>query len=146
LSLLTYIIEDLNDEVANGKKAEAQSQLEYEEEKATAEKLEKELVAKKVNLEGIIAKRNTDKEEENQSMKDNNGDRDSELGYQTKIKPDCDWIIGAFDKRADARAAEMKGLTSAKELLSGQSALLDKSEKKFDDDALPRIGFLGIAH
>lgn len=146
LSLLTYIIEDLNDEVANGKKAEAQSQLEYEEEKATAEKLEKELVAKKVNLEGIIAKRNTDKEEENQSMKDNNGDRDSELGYQTKIKPDCDWIIGAFDKRADARAAEMNGLTSAKELLSGQSALLDKSEKKFDDDALPRIGFLGIAH
>merc|ERR1719271_1825213 len=34
LSLLSYIIEDLQDEVANGKKAEAKSQMEFEEEMA----------------------------------------------------------------------------------------------------------------
>ena len=68
ISLLTYIIEDLGDEIANGKKGEAQSQLEYEEEVATADALLKDLTARKVTLTGIISKRNSDKEEENKDM------------------------------------------------------------------------------
>merc|ERR1719163_103239 len=39
LSLLSYIIEDLKDEVTNGRKAERTSQAEFEEEMATAEAL-----------------------------------------------------------------------------------------------------------
>merc|ERR1719313_598795 len=147
LSLLSYISEDLSDEIAAGRKAEAQSQAEYEEEMATADKLLKDLKAKVVTLDELIAKRGSDKEEQNKDMKANNGDKDAEEKYQAKIKPDCDWIIGAFDKRADARAAEMNGLASAKQILAGQSALLEKSGKaaqKFDDNALQRIGFLGV--
>jgi len=144
--LFEYIIEDLNDEVTNGKAAEAKSQVEFEEEKATAEKLRTELAAKVVTLEGIIAKRNEAKTEENKDMKENNGDRDAELSYKAKIQPDCDWIIGAaFQKRADARVAEMGGLTTAKEFLAGQSALLERSKRTFDDNKLGHIGFLGIA-
>merc|ERR1719181_1664400 len=142
LSLLSYIIEDLEDEVSNGKKGEAKSQMEFEEEMATAEALMKDLKAKVVTLDDLISKRRTDKEEENVDMKANQGDKDAEEKYEEKIKPDCDWIIGAFEKRATARAAEMNGLTSAKEFLAGQSALLEKSgkaEAKFDDDALQRI-------
>merc|ERR1719161_3360325 len=149
LSLLSYIIEDLQDEVANGIKAEAKSQLEFEEEMATADKLLKDLEAKKTTLKDIIAKRNSDKEEENKDKEANSDDKDAEVSYNEKIKPDCDWIIGAFEKRATARAAEMSGLTSAKEFLAGQSALLEKSgktAKTFDDNVLPSIGFLGMAH
>merc|ERR1719316_683887 len=145
VSLFDYIIEDLEDELANEKKAEAKSQEEYEAEMATAQKLVDDLEEKKVTLEGIIAKRKEDKEEENKDMKANNKDRDAELAYESKIKPDCDWILKAFDQRADARAAEMDGLATAKEFLAGKTALIEKS-KKFDDGAFRKIGFLGISH
>jgi len=145
VSLMSYIIEDLQDELANGKKAEAKSQMEYEEEMATAQKLVDDLKEKKVNLKNIISKRRTDKKEENVDKKENNGDRDDELSYKAKIKPDCDWILKAFDGRADARAAEMNGLTTAKEFLAGKTAFVEKSQK-FDDTKLQSIGFLSVTH
>merc|ERR1719335_930332 len=43
LQLFAYIIEDLYDEISNGKKAEAKSQEEFEKELDTAEKLWDEL-------------------------------------------------------------------------------------------------------
>merc|ERR1719201_2104011 len=58
LSLFSYIIEDLYDELSNEKASEAKSQQEFEAEKATAEKLVADLTEKKVTLTGIIAKRN----------------------------------------------------------------------------------------
>merc|ERR1740121_528070 len=112
---------------------------------ATAEKLVEDLTDRKVTLEGIIAKRQEDKEEETKVMGENNDDRDDELEYKAKIKPDCDWVLKAFDQRATARAAEMSGLTQAKEFLAGQVALLEKS-KKFDDAKFPSMGFLRISH
>merc|ERR1719399_2311310 len=139
LQLFAYIIEDLYDEISNEKKAEAKSQEEFEEEKATAEKLVEDLQEKIVTLEGIIAKRQEDKKEENLDMKENNKDRDAELKYQAKIKPDCDWILKAFDQRATARAAEMDGLETAKEFLAGKTALLQTPQKKFDDNALSNL-------
>jgi len=145
LSLFAYIIEDLTDELSNAKKAEAQSQTDFEEEKATADELVDDLTNKKITLTGIIAKRNEDKKEENTDMKENNIDRDDELKYQAKIKPDCDWILKAFDGRADARAAEAAGLTTAKEFLAGKTALI-QSKGKFDDAKFPSIGFLGISN
>merc|ERR1719316_774738 len=145
ISLFDYIIEDLEDELANEKKAEAKSQEEYQAEMATAQKLVDDLEEKKVTLETIISKRKEDKEEENKDMKANNKDRDAELAYESKIKPDCDWILKAFDQRAAARAAEMDGLATAKEFLAGKTALLEKSTK-FDDAKLPSIGFLALSH
>jgi len=142
ISLFDYIIEDLGDELTNEKAAEAKSQEEYEAEKATADKLVEDLTEKKVNLESTIAKRKEDKASEEKDKQDNNGDRDAELAYQAKIKPDCDWILKAFDQRADARAAEMNGLESAKEFLAGKTALLEKS----DDVKFPSIGFLGLSN
>mmetsp|Transcript_39178 Transcript_39178/g.62700 ORF Transcript_39178/g.62700 Transcript_39178/m.62700 type:complete len:714 (+) Transcript_39178:77-2218(+) len=144
VSLMTYIIEDLHDELANEKAAEAKAQAEYEEEMATAQKLVDELTAKKVNLEEMIAKLKGDKKDEEEELKENNEDRDSELAYKAKIKPDCDWILKAFDERAAARAAEADGLTAAKEYLAGQVTLVEKS-KTFDDSRLSNIGFLGIS-
>merc|ERR1719305_1852264 len=146
LSLFAYIIEDLYDELSNEKKSEAKSQEEYEAEKATAEKLVEDLEEKIVTLEGIIAKRKENKKEENLDMKENNKDRDAELKYEAKIKPDCDWILKAFDQRATARAAEMDGLETAKEFLAGKTSLLEKSTNNVDERALSSIGFLGLSH
>jgi len=140
ISLFDYIIEDLTAELANEKTAEAESQADFEGELATAEQLDEDLNAKKVTLTGIIAKRNEDKKDENTDKKENNKDRTSELKYQAKIKPDCDWILGAFDGRAEARAAEMGGLTTAKEFLNGKTALIQSNIKP-----LSSIGFLGIS-
>merc|ERR1719498_840350 len=91
-----------------------------------------------------------EKTEEKKDMKDNNGDRDDELAYQAKIKPDCDWIKKNFDGRANARAAEMDGLTSAKEFLAGKASLLqlkvEAPVKPHTDssDKLASITFLGL--
>merc|ERR1719326_1116675 len=145
ISLFDYIIEDLADELSNEKKAEEKSQAEYETERDTAQKLVDDLKEKVVTLENIIAKRQESKKEENTDMKENNKDRDDELAYQAKIKPDCDWILKAFDQRADARAAEMGGLTTAKEFLAGQTALLETAPK-FDDSSLRSLGFLSLSH
>jgi len=143
LALFAYVIEDLTDELSNDKKAEANSQSEFDEELDTAEKLRDDLIAKRITLKEIIAKRNGDKEEENKDMKENNRDRDAEIAYKNKITPDCDWIMKAFDQRADARAAEAGGLETAKEFLAGKTALLQSS--KFDDSKFQSIGFLGIS-
>merc|ERR1719221_500141 len=137
---MTYIIQDAEDEITNAKKAEAKSQMEYEEEMATAQKLVDDLTARKVTLEEIIAKRQEDKEEETKDMSENNKDRTDELDYKAKIKPDCDWILKAFDQRAAARAAEMDGLTTAKEFLAGKTALVEET-KRFDDSKLSSIDF-----
>jgi len=145
LSLFSYIIEDLTNELIHEKKTEAQSQADFEKESATAEQLVSDLEEKVVTLEGIIATRVDDKKDENKDMKENNVDRDAELKYQAKITPDCDWIIKAFDGRADARAAEAGGLTTAKEFLAGKTSLI-QSEHKFDDSKLSSLGFLGVAH
>merc|ERR1719311_254541 len=95
---------------------------------ATAKKLRKELVAKKVNLENAIAKRNKDKTEEKKDMESNTKDKDAENKYKGEIKPDCDWIIKNFEGRATARAAEINGLQGAKEYLAGKApeALLEQ--------------------
>merc|ERR1719217_381287 len=144
ISLFDYIIEDLADELSNEKKAEEKSQAEYEAERDTAQKLVDDLEEKVVNLKNIIAKRQESKKEEHTDMKENNKDRDDELAYQAKIKPDCDWILKAFDQRADARAAEMGGLETAKEFLAGKTALMQETSK-FNDAKLASIRFLGMS-
>jgi len=147
VALMDMIIQDSEDEIVNDGKAEAKNQADYEGEMDTANELLKDLGAKKVSLEEIISKRKDEKTEENSDKKDNNKDRDAELKYQDKIKPDCDWILKAFDGRASARSAEMSGLTSAKEFLAGKTSLLQveaEAPVKASADKLASITFLGV--
>merc|ERR1719221_2531505 len=129
---MTMIIEDLNEEIMNAMRDEESAQLAYEKQMAAAKKLEAELLQKKIDLENMIAKREKEKADEIVLMTNNKADLKAEVDYRTKITPDCDWIIGAFTKRASDRAAE--------------PALLEQSKgkRKFDDNALANIGFLGF--
>jgi len=153
LSLMTMIIEDLNDEIKNGMKAEEAAMLEYEKQTAAAQKLKDELIAKEHSLTESIAKRGADKSDEISDKDANDKDLKDELAYKDSITPDCDWILGAFSKRSEARTAEMNGLVAAKEFLAGykppseQSALIEKAQaegKTFDDAALRNVRFLGL--
>jgi len=145
VSMMTMIIEDLNDEIKNGMTNEEKAQLEFEEWLKAAKKLEEDLVAKKVNLGEIIAKREEEKTEEEETKKNNEGDLKDQEDYKKEITPDCDWIIGAFTKRAERRTAEINGLVSAKSFLAGkQASLLQKGNMPFDDDALEKIGFVSL--
>jgi len=145
LSLFAYIMEDVEDEIKEEVKIEEKSQAEYEEEMAAAEKLMNELDEKKLNLEQTIAKRQEQRKDEIKDMNENNRDRDEELSYKAKIKPDCDWIVKAFDQRATARAAEMDGLVSAKDFLAGQQAFV-QTPKTINDAKFASIRFLGVQH
>jgi len=148
ISILTMIIEDLNDEIKNGMKAEETAQLEYEAQMKAAEKLRAELDAKRVSLEAAISQREGERSDERELKKENEDELKDEQDYKASIKPDCDWIIGAFEKRAAARAAETNGLVGAKEFLAGyqvpkEEALLQASTG-FDDRALASVRFLGV--
>lgn len=131
-SILTMLIEDLNDEIRNSMKAEEEAQLAYEKAKAAAEKLIEELTAKKVSLEEAIAERTVEKTEEKATKATNEALLKDELDYRAKITPDCDWIIGAFSKREARRDAEEEGLRGAKDFLAGaqEAAFLQKGNRR----------------
>ena len=42
-----------------------------------------------------------------------------DLDSRFQPRPNCNWIMGAFEKRAEARAKEEEGLFQAKSLLAG---------------------------
>jgi hypothetical protein len=144
ISLMTMLIEDLEDEVKNGIKDEAKEHEEFEKMLASAKKVKEDLITKTTNLEEIIAKRGEKKTEEHTTMARNQDDKTSELEYKAEIKPDCDWILANFHKRALHRGSEMDGLLTAKSLLQGAKPAAALIEQGFDDNAFSGIRFLGV--
>jgi len=149
VSIMTMIIEDLNDEIKNGMTAEEKAQLAFEKQLAAAEKLQEDLEKKVVTLEEQIAKKEEDLSEEEKDLDNNKEDLQKELDYKKEIEPDCDWIIGAFEKRAKMRTAEMDALVEAKEFLAGASteeaSLVQKVGKQNSDhQSLANIEFVGL--
>jgi hypothetical protein len=119
VGLMEILIEDLETEIKNGKKAEEEAQLEFEKNVEAAKKLVKELKTKKTNLKDQIAEHEEDKTNENEDKDDNNDDLQDEKDYKAEIKPDCDFMLDNFEERAKRREAEMNGLTQAKSYLAG---------------------------
>jgi len=151
VQIMTTIIEDLDDEIKNGMRAEEVAQLDYEKQFAAAYALQQTLIQKKADLQAMITKRGEEKTFELGLLEQNKGDLKDELDYKKSITPDCDWIIGAWKTRAEQRTSEMDGLVKAKEYLAGfasggEAALLEKqkSGRTFDDTALSKIRFLGM--
>jgi len=119
LSILANIIEDLGGEIRVGQRDEAAAQLSYEDALAAAQKLYAELEEKVVNLEGVIAEKTQKKLDETTLMEQNEATVKTTNEYKAEIKPDCDWMLGAFETRNSKRTAEMDGLVQAKEFLAG---------------------------
>jgi len=145
-AIIEMIVEDLKDEIRNGVKLEKLAQLEYEKAMDAAKKLKLELLEKKMHLIVAIADKTAGQAEENKALKFNQAELDDEVKYKAGIKPDCDWILGAFEKRSKARSMELAGLSGAKEHLGGQkgAALLEtKRSERPHLRARLNVGSLG---
>merc|ERR1719434_203666 len=92
VSIMTMIKEDLEDEIANGVKEEAETQTKFEEQMTNANKLLDDLRAKKTNLEQAISDTNTEIDENEVVKSDTQELLKEEKDYLASIKPDCDWI------------------------------------------------------
>jgi len=119
ISVLTMVIEDLSEEIQNSMRAEKEAQLEFERMYEAAEELFQSLGAKQVQLEGMIARDGDSKSQEEASKLSNEALLQSQEAYRKGIEPDCHWIFGAFEERAQKRAVEMEGLVTAKDFLAG---------------------------
>jgi hypothetical protein len=151
LTVLQSIIDELNDEIKYATQAEEQAQLHFEEQLAAAEKLLAELVAKKIALEQAIASYLQERTRFEETCEHWKGQIGDEVDHYDDIRPDCDWIIGAFKGRADARTAEMEGLIGAKDYLAGaqsastEATLLEmRKGSTFDDNVLSNVDFVGL--
>jgi len=119
VSILTMIIEDLGNEIKISAQEESDAQKDFEGTLASAKKLQKELEEKVTNLSELIATRKQDWVDETADLKENKHDFAQQEAFKKEIKPDCDWILKAFQERNAKRTAEMDGLVSAKEFLAG---------------------------
>ena len=119
VSLLTNIKEELEKEVALGTSSEASGQRAYQELRANADKQIEEYDAQVVSLDASIAKTNDQILADNGTKTDKEGEHTTTVEYLGDIAPNCNWIKGAFEKRAAARKAESEGLTQAKSILAG---------------------------
>merc|ERR1719265_104279 len=147
ISILTMIKEDLESEIANGIKAEEMSQRDYAKAKAAALKLIETLEEKKTNLQEAKADTDVkigDAETLQEETKTLLKSKEEEL---KAMKPNCDWIMKAFETRREKRKAEMEGLLQAKSYLSGAApspSMLEKSVT-FDDSVLPKLSFTSLS-
>merc|ERR1719214_300763 len=127
VSIIGYIKEDLENEIATTKKAEAAAQKEYEEQRAAALSTLDALKTKKNTLETQVAdtdEKITDATEEKETANTMKGQKEQ---YADALKPKCEWIKGAFDTRKSKRDDEIEGLLEAKSSLAGGgSAFLQK--------------------
>lgn len=119
VDLIGLLMENFENDIKSSQAGEASAQIQYEKQMEAAQKLKESLEEKVVTLETFIAERNGAKSAEESTLTENQGLLQGQNDYKDSITPDCDWILGAMEKRHKQRTAEAEGLTQAKEFLAG---------------------------
>merc|ERR1719388_583294 len=119
VSMMTQIKENLENEVALADKAEAKALVDHETLTAEVAKQEDQYDKYIIELDNLMAEATTEIERLTADKTKTEEERDATAAYLAKIKPNCEWIKGAFTLRANARAKEKKGLMEAKAILAG---------------------------
>jgi hypothetical protein len=117
--LLTQIKEDLENEVTLADKSEDKSVAEFLAMNISTTKQLAVYDKTVVDLRDAISKNDADIVVFTSTKTDTEGQHDATVTYLGRIKPNCDWIMGAFEKRAAAREKEEEGLSQAKSMLAG---------------------------
>merc|ERR1719299_347498 len=86
ISTITMIKEDLEDEIANGVKAEETEQVEFEEQLAAAQTLKQDLTDKKTDLTEAIASTNGEIDAHEEEKADRQADLTADQEYLWSIK------------------------------------------------------------
>jgi len=151
-STLTMIKEDLEDEIKNGEKDDAETSALHDKELTEAKTLRQDLLNKKTDLEEAISQVNEEIDSHNEEKADREGDRDAEHEYLWSIKPDCTWILTTFDSRREKRDTEIAGLHEAIGMLQGALeesqaagepvALVQSRKQAFNDNSFGNIHLL----
>merc|ERR1719198_2564323 len=122
IAILSMIKEDTKKELADAAKADGAAAIFFQKDRAALEETlaaqEKSLNEADKTLAEMEAKIADTKE-----FKDaKNSDLDAEKETKQALEDDCGWIETDFDKRREARKAEMEGLVEAKNYLTGVNA------------------------
>merc|ERR1719174_2565892 len=137
-SIMGYIKEDLENEIGVSKKNEAESQKEFEEQRAAATTVLNDLKAKKTSLEKMEAETDEKIADAGEDKAKTMTRKENKQKYRESLKPKCDWMKGAFQTRRDKRRDEMNGLLESKASLAGAAA----KEVTAGIPALPGASFL----
>merc|ERR1719191_701572 len=119
ISMMTQIKENLENEVALADKAEDKAIVDHETLTKEVEKQEDQYDKYIIELDNLMAEATTEIERLTDAKTKTEEERDATVQYLAEIKPNCEWIKGAFTLRANARAKEHKGLLEAKAILAG---------------------------
>jgi len=144
VSLLDMIIEDLDNELAEGKSAEAAAQLDYEAMKKAVEDQKAKLTKAKINLDGQIAEEGTAKTAEEDLQKENEKELTNEKATETDLKKTCDDSIKNQPERRQKRKIETEGLLSAREFLAGMGADALVQTPRSEKNVLPAFQTLSF--
>jgi hypothetical protein len=119
VQMMTQIKENLENEVALADKAEAKALVDHATLTTEVEKQEDQYDKYIIELDTLMAEATTKIGLLTDAKTKTEEERDATIEYLAKIKPNCEWIKGAFTLRANARAKEEKGLMEAKSILAG---------------------------
>merc|ERR1719183_1218907 len=129
IQMINILVADLDKEMQTAKVDEENAQEEYEV-------LMSDSAAKrKADTESLLQKESekASTEEALEAEKENHGDLTKELlataEYLASVHGDCDWLLKFFDVRKEARAGEIDALTKAKAVLSGADYSLLQSKR-----------------
>jgi len=119
VQLLTQIKENLEIEIGVSTKGEAKATEEYLKLKADADAQIKSYEEQIVALDAAISDTDAEITSLTETKEDTEGEHEVTVEYLAKIEPNCEWIKGAFTKRAELRTKEADGLREAKAILAG---------------------------
>jgi flagellar hook-basal body complex protein FliE len=119
VAIITMIIEDVQKEIDDSRKDDAEDQAVYEKERAAMEETLKAQLASKAAMEKRLQELEQ-KIQDTSDLKDaKNEDLEAEQELTKAIGSDCSWVTTHFQDRADKRKVELDGLVSAKDYLAG---------------------------
>merc|ERR1719265_916039 len=119
IKLMAAIKEDLEHEVSLATKAEAKAAVDFYKLTDTSNAQHAAYDSEVVGLDDAISATDLDINKHKDTKTDTEAELQATVDYLERIKPNCDWILGAFDSRQSNRRAEAKGLNEAKSVLAG---------------------------
>ena len=120
VSMMTQIKENLENEVALADKAEEKALVDHANLETEVEKQEDQYDKYIIELDNLMAEATSEIERLTGDKTKTEEEKTTTEEYLAEIKPNCEWIKGAFTLRANARAKECAATTSLNHKTSTQ--------------------------
>jgi len=118
ITMMTQIKENLENEVALAIKSEEKALVDHETLKEETAKQDDQYDKYIIELDNMMAQTTKDIKDLEDAKTSTEEERQTTVDYLLEIKPNCEWIKGAFMLRKAAREKESKGLYEAESILA----------------------------